>query len=142
MPYRSLLPRVQRFACREFSRDPELDFGAFQQALGEHVFGSKATAQNVADLLELQRIWTYESDWCWSSPLLDPEFFRRRARLQKWPAQKLADYDRHLSQLKDIVARYTNSRQPAEQDMARLAGTIVQRWGNERPTGTQSGNNR
>ncbi len=133
MPYRSLLPRVQRFACCQFSQNPELDFSAFQAALGRHIFGAASTPEKVADLLELQGIWSYESDWCWSSPLLDPEFFGRRARLQKWPSEKLVTYDRHFNRLKDFAVSYSNSSQPAEIEISRLARMVVERWGSERP---------
>ena len=128
-------PHVQRFAFREFSHDPELSFDGFQNRLGTNVFGSESSADAVRDLLELQRIWSYESGWYWPSPLLDPEFFRHRSQRLKWPAQKLAEYDRNLDRLKEIAARYHDATKPGEHEMGRLAEMIVRRWGKTAPLG-------
>src|SRR3954469_16135268 len=75
MPYSTLPVRVQRFAYRTFSRDPELGFAGFKRQLGEHFFAPNASPSTTADLLALQRIWSHDSDWYWPSPLLDPDFF-------------------------------------------------------------------
>lgn len=128
MPYNTLPVRVQRFAYRAFSQNPELAYEEFQQKLGKHFFGPNASRTQVADLLEVQRIWSYESDWYWASPLLDPDFFVARAEHLKWSADKLAEYEWDLTSLREIAARCTDATNPNSREMARLAGTAVERW--------------
>src|SRR5436190_21046860 len=88
MPYRALLARTQRFAFREFSHDPALDLAQFQRDLGKYIFGYATSSGATDDLLELQRIFTFESDWYWPSPLLDPDFFLARAKRLNWDLRK------------------------------------------------------
>ncbi|HZJ17150.1 MAG TPA: hypothetical protein VFD27_19005 [Chthoniobacteraceae bacterium] len=134
MPYRALLPRIQRFAFQTFSHEPELDFGEFERRLGQHIFGADSAAEKVVDLLELHRIWNYEGNWYWQSPLLDPEFFRVRMQRLKLPPDKLAQYNRNLDRLKGIADRYNAATNPGEREMARLAQIVIKRWGQETPT--------
>jgi hypothetical protein len=134
MPYDELLPRVQRFAMREFSREPDLPLAKFQQRLSAAFFPNESgSVQSVTDLLELQRIWSFESDWYWPSPLLDPEFLRQRAKRLKWPHEKLRVYQRHLEQVREIAGRYRNSSSEVGKEMARLAEQIVKAWGDDSP---------
>jgi hypothetical protein len=128
MPYDTLPVRVQRFAYRTFSRNPDLDFSDFQLRVGKHFFGKDAPPTAAADLLELQRIWMYESDWYWASPLLDPESFSAHARRLKWPADKLTHYDRNLEALRQIAARHKNAANQNALEMSRLAAMVVERW--------------
>jgi hypothetical protein len=133
MPYRSLLARVQRFAFREFSRDPGLDFGEFEKRLGAQIFGAGEWREAVEDLLELQRIYTFESDWYWPSPLLDPEFFDARAKRLKWSEGKLGEYRQNLERLKMIARKYGGATNVGEREMGRLAREVVERWGERKP---------
>jgi hypothetical protein len=132
MPYDMLLVRVQRFAVGVYSKNPDLDAATFERRLGEHMFGASSPAAK--DLLEMQRIWTFESDWYYATPLLDPEFFEQRARRLKWPKEKLADYTRNLETLKRIVEAYASSQIGAEKEMANLARRVVERWGGRTPS--------
>ena len=137
MPYNQLLPRVQRLAVREFSREPNLPFATYEQRLKDTFFPDDATMQGVNDLLELQRIWNFESDWYWSSPLLDPAFFRERAKRLNWPREKLAIYQRHFERLVEIANFHGSSPVQAEREMARLAEEIIASWGADRPASTE-----
>ncbi len=128
MPYNTLPVRVQRFAYRTFSHEPELEFTQFENRLGEHFFGTVASPTAAADLFELQRIWTYDSDWYWASPLLDPEFFAAHARRLNWRPDTLAGYDRNLASLRQIAARNATATNPTAREMVRLATTVVERW--------------
>ncbi|HSU56385.1 MAG TPA: hypothetical protein VLT36_20160, partial [Candidatus Dormibacteraeota bacterium] len=133
MPYRALLARVQRFAFREYSHDPTLDTDQFRRRLGKYIFGEAASADATADLLELQRIFTFESSWYWPSPLLDPDFFLARAKRLNWDSQKRAEYCRNLGTLKNIASKYRSSMNSQELEMARLASEVVARWGEREP---------
>ena len=133
MPYRSLLARVQRFAFREFSHNPNLAFAEFKTRLGKHFFGDNASLRSTSDLLELQRIFTFESEWYWPSPLLDPVFFNARAKRLNWPDEKLTLYRENLGNLRAIAAKYDSSKNPLESEMARLAKQVVTAWGDRAP---------
>lgn len=133
MPYRALVARVQRFAFREFSHEPGLDFSRFQQDLGKYIFGDAAAADATSDLLELQRIFTFESDWYWASPLLDPEFFLVRAKRLNWDLPKRVEYRQNLGKLKTIAQRYHSSTNSQQREMSRLAEEIVVRWDGRSP---------
>jgi hypothetical protein len=133
MPYGALLARVQRFAFREFSRDPALQFSEFEKRLGKHIFGDAASPQATADLLELQRIFTFESDWYWPSPLLDPDFFSARAKRLNWEPQKLAEYRQNLARLKTLARSYHTATNAPQAEMGRLAQEVVTRWGSRTP---------
>jgi hypothetical protein len=128
MPYNTLPVRVQRFAYRTFSHEPELEFSEFQRRLGENFFGTDQSSAEIADLLELQRIWAFESDWYWASPLLDPELFAARVQRLKLPPEKLTQYDRNLASLREIAARYNAAANSTAHEMARLSAVIVGRW--------------
>jgi hypothetical protein len=135
MPYGELLPRVQQTAVRDFSRDPDLTFEAFEQRLAGELFEDQSASSKTKDLLDLQRIWNFESDWYWSSPLLDPEFFKQRARHLKWAPEKLAVYDGHLARLKEIASTHSAATHPLEARMGRQADLVVQRWAGRQPSG-------
>jgi hypothetical protein len=76
----------------------------------------------------LQRIYTFESDWYWPSPLTDPDFFAARARRLKFSAEKLATYRANLEQLRTMARRYQDSVNPAERELLRLAQEVVDGW--------------
>jgi hypothetical protein len=133
MPYRMLALRLQRFAFREFSRDPDLPFDQFKRRLGENFYGAEATPQRLDDLFEFHRLWMHGGSWYWQSPLLDPEFFRAHARRLNWPETKLKEYDRNLERFKELSRRYAPSDHQVDKEMARWTTMIVQRWGNITP---------
>ena len=59
-------------------------------AENDDFFGADSSPAAVADLLELQRIWAFESDWYWATPLLEPDFFAAHAKRLNWSPEKLA----------------------------------------------------
>ncbi|HUS34689.1 MAG TPA: hypothetical protein VM680_04985 [Verrucomicrobiae bacterium] len=121
MPYRSLLARVPRSAFREFSRNPDLEFGEFERRLSKEVFGNQNSLA-VKELLELQRIFTFESDWYWASPLWEPDLFElRKSRLN------VAEHRRNFLTLKEMARKYR------EDEMGKVAGEVVRRWGKKSP---------
>lgn len=133
MPYRSVMARIQRLAVREFGRNPDLAWSAFEAQIGPDFFGQSNRPQAVLDLLEFQRIWTHESDWCWSSPLLNPGFFQRRAAAQQWPEEKRAGYRRNLDRLREIAQRYSDASEPVGRELSQRARLVVERWGDRVP---------
>ncbi len=134
MPYAALLPRIQRLAFREFSRDAQLGLDEFKTRLGQHMFGTRTTTNAVNDLLELQRISNFDRDWYWPSPLLDPEFFEQRAKRLQWSTDKLAEHSRNLKRLAEIAKRYENADDPVKLEMGSYAKSVVDRWGDRTPS--------
>jgi hypothetical protein len=121
MPYRSLLARVPRAAFREFSRNPDLEFAEFERRLGKEVFGDESSLA-VKDLLELQRIFTFESDWYWASPLWEPDLYeKRKGRLN------VVEHRRNFLMLEEIA------RKDGTGEMGKIAGEVVRRWGEKTP---------
>jgi hypothetical protein len=133
MPYDALLARIQRYAVREFGQNPALPFAEFQQRLGKNFFGSDATPEMTQDLLELQRIFTFESDWYWPSPLVDPSFFQQRAKRLNWPEEKRAVYRKNLETLRTIARSYTRNENTTAREMAELAQNVVTAWSDRAP---------
>jgi hypothetical protein len=138
MPYNTLPVRVQRFAYHTFSHTPELEFADFERQLGEHFSGEKASSAATADLLEMQRIWSYDSDWYWASPLLDPAFFVAHARRLNWSKEKLAAHEKNLTSLRDIAARNARATNSNAPEMARLANSVVDQWDAAQSTPSRS----
>jgi hypothetical protein len=134
MPYDALPVRVQRFAYRAFSQDPDLEFAKFEHELGVQFFGPLASRAEIADVLELQRIWMYEADWYWASPLLEPDFFVAHARRLSWSPEDLAIYDKNLATLREIASRNRSNSNPTEKEIHRLAEIVVGRWGAKQTT--------
>jgi hypothetical protein len=128
MPYNALPVRVQRFAYRTYSHTSEIEFAEFERRLDKHFFGAKASVAATGDLLELQRLWSYDSDWYWASPLLSPEFFAAHAQRLKWPNEKLAAYEDNLKSLRGIAGRNATATNPNAREMARLAKSVMDRW--------------
>jgi hypothetical protein len=81
----------------------------------------------------LQRIFVFESDWYWPTPLWEPEFFERRAKERKWDEAKLKDYGRSLDRLREIADRCGGSTNAGEAEMGRIAREVIARWGEKRP---------
>lgn len=133
MPYAAPHVLTQRLAAREFARNPDLSLESFKQFLSKEVFRQNATPRAAEDLLEFQRIWNHEAEWYWSSPLLEPAFFRHRAKRFNWSPEKLAAYRQNLDRLREIAANGASSGDPLERETARLARMIVERWGAEQP---------
>lgn len=127
MPYRSLLARVPREAFREFSKNPDLEFAGFERQLGKDVF-KNPDSPAVKDLLELQRIFTFESDWYWATPLWEPNLYERRKS-----RPNAAEYRKNFQTLKEIARRYEGSRNSGEKELAEVAAEVVKRWGDKTP---------
>ncbi|MHC1768022.1 MAG: exo-alpha-sialidase [Verrucomicrobiia bacterium] len=128
MPYRSLVARMQRFAVREFTSDPDLPFETFKSRLGEHLFGSAASKEAIEDALAFQAIWVHQSDWYWQSPLLEPDFLAARAQRLNWPPDTLGTFRAHLERVRQIATRYASASNPGEKELGTLAQEIVDRW--------------
>lgn len=131
MPFNLLPVRVQRFAYRRFSQDPDLTDDDFKHCVAQHFFASEnesQASQLASDLLELQRIWSADSDWYWPSPLLDPNFFFAHANRLNWPKEKLRQYDYNLNALRQIATRNADSNVSTSREMHILAAMVVDRW--------------
>ncbi len=128
MPLRELLLRVNRIAYREFSANPELSQAAFESTLGKEIFANSASAGAVKDLLDLQSIFSFEADWLKPSPMLEPKRLTERARRENWDQTRWKPYRERLDRVRQIEQRYRSASNPAEKEMARIAGYITSFW--------------
>jgi hypothetical protein len=135
--------RVQGLAYREYSRNPELKDEEYRKILARQFLGgidARITAQEIEsltdDLLFLQSCINFQRDWSWSSPLVDPEQYERKARDAKWRDTNRAEYQGRLEQLKKI-AKVAEGRQGTSNgtilEMAKIAQFIVNRWSGKTP---------
>lgn len=124
----SVLPaRVQRFAFREYSQQPDLSEDEFHRRAGNYFFGAPA-ADKVQDLLFLQRCVNLDRDWASSSPLVNPELYRLKSTREKWPESRKADYRKAVKSLGEIATRYRDSKSAVEREMHQIATFITSRW--------------
>lgn len=131
MPFNNLPVRLQRLAVQAYAQNPDLTQSDFTALLIQTFFAdlpAPEAAQAATDLLELQRLWTFEADWYWSTPLLNPSFLKARAHRLHWLPDKFSTYQNHLTQLRRLVSRHQASPNPTAREISRLANTIAQRW--------------
>lgn len=106
MPYDELPVRVNRIAYRAYCRMPDLSDEAFGTLLGRELFGSAATAESVADALEIQRIYAAERTWCQPAPLLDPDRVQAMREAGELTEPRIEVYRASLNRARAIAARY------------------------------------
>ena len=133
--------RVQRFAYREFTKNPNLEMAEFRKAIGREFFrrAQRSAAEMeglIDDLVFLQSCVNYQRVWTWASPLVDPEQYERKARDKKWQEANRAEYVRRLERLRRIAALgegETGVENGTVSEMVRLAAFIVKGWEGKMP---------
>jgi hypothetical protein len=130
-PYGELPMRVNRIAYREFSHNPDLPFERYKEILGREVFGASSTPQPVDDLLTLQGVFAAERTWCQPSPVVSPERVRAMKAQGKLTPQNSADYRTALDRLRSIERRNREPKSDGEKELRRIAGWVLDRWGEE-----------
>jgi hypothetical protein len=130
-PYDELPMRVQRVAYREFVRNPDLPFEAYNAILGREVFGDASSRQAVDDLLELQAALNLQRTWCQPSPLTSPERVRAMKDRGELTSKKRAEYRAALDRLRYIEGRHREPRSDGEKELHRIARWLLDRWGRE-----------
>jgi hypothetical protein len=128
MPLRELPAQLQRFAYREFSRDPNLSETDFRKMAGTKFFGKPDATQKIDDLFFLQEITNWDRRWSSSSPAIQPELFKARSVNERWPAERIAAYQRMRDRAGEIAERYRVSEGAAEKQMRKIARFIVEAW--------------
>jgi hypothetical protein len=129
-PYDELPARVNRFAYREYARNPDLADADFREVLGKELFGSAATSRAVEDALVLQRILTAGRTWCQAAPAADPVRLRVLAAAGQLGHKQRAEYRGALEQARRIAARYEGFEGPLA-ELHRVAAWIAGRWAGE-----------
>ncbi len=135
MPYDELPVRVNRIAYRAYCRMPDLSDEAFRTLLGRALFGSAATAESVADALEIQRIYAADRTWCQPAPLLDPERVRAMREAGELTEPRIEAYRVSLNRAQEIASRYRNKGE-AFAALRRAAQWIADLWGERTETFT------
>jgi hypothetical protein len=127
-PYGELLVRVNRIAFREFTRNPNLEFAAFQSKLGKEIFDS-ADVTAVDDLLFLQESFFEDHSWFSASPLVAPYILRGRLEGGSVSMEQIAGYRDRLRRIAAIGARHRIADGgDAQNDLSRIARWITGNW--------------
>jgi hypothetical protein len=128
LPYGELPLRINRFAYREFSRDPDLAMDEFKARLGRDLFGYAATPERIADALEIQRLFAMERSWSQASPLACPDRVRAMKAAGQLTPEKQAAYRQALDRAAAIAARSKDADAPAVKEMHRIASWLLAQW--------------
>lgn len=125
-PYGELPVRINRFAFREYARNPALSDADFWAILGRDLFG-EPDAQAVEDALTIQEACTTERTWWQSAPLLSPERVRDMREAGVLTEEKKAGYRALLGRVRAVRDRYRN-RGDAYTELVRIAAWIDSQW--------------
>lgn len=128
MPLRELPARLQRFAYREFCRNPELSDADFRKLVGKEFFNDESASARIDDLFFLQESVNRDRRWSSSSPLVEPELFDDRSKTEKWPPERVESYRKARVRMVEIARRYEPAQSTAEKEMQQIAEFIVKRW--------------
>ncbi len=128
MPLNELPVRVNRFAYRDFSREPDLPMDEFKRRLGEMVFGRHAEPQAVKDLLQLQHYVAHARTWCQASPIVDPERVRAMKERGELKPERAADYRLTLEKIRGISERHRASTNVGARELHRIAQWVLDQW--------------
>jgi hypothetical protein len=129
MPLNELLIRVNRLTYCEYTANPGLSDDAFRLVVGRQFFpNSTDSLQAVDDLLCLQESWFGGAEWFRANAILRPAELKQQAEREKWPGEKLAVYTARIDRLRTIAKRYRGVQGTNEQEMWRIAESIVEGW--------------
>ena len=126
-PYQELLPRVNRFAYRAFTQDPDLPFEDFKRRLGAEILGSAATPEATSDLLFLQESFFLDRSWFTPSPLVSPGLLKGKLEMGVLSTGQLTDYNMRQDRIEKIAAAYSG-RSGGPGEMGRVAQWITDNW--------------
>jgi hypothetical protein len=127
-PYGELPMRVNRIACREFSREPDLPFEEFKRRLGHEIFGEASTPQSIEDLLLVQRSFFHGRSWYQASPITSPARVRAMKERGELKPEKVAEYRVALEEMKRLGDRHAQARNPGSRELHRIAAWVVAQW--------------
>ncbi len=127
-PYHELPVRAARLACREYTANPDLSDDAFHAALGRELFGSDWRAVQVADTLELCRVFGTDRDWSVPAPLTAPGLVESRRKTGRLDAAKRAFLRDQLARVRAIAMRNHDAKTAGGRDLARIAQWLGDQW--------------
>jgi hypothetical protein len=131
-PYDELPMRFNRIAYREFSRNPDLPFERFEEALGREVLGETSSAQAVDDLQTLQAVFATERTWCQPSPLVSPQRVGAMKERGDLSPRKREECRRALDKLRAVEGRHREPRSQDEKELHRITRWVLDRWTEEK----------
>ena len=127
-PYGELLVRVNRFAYREFTHNPELDYNSFRSILGKEIFGRETESAAVDDLLFLQQAFFKDHTWFSASPVVSPDILRGRLETGTISFEQMKVYRDNLDRIRAIATRYASANGDAKIELRTIAEEILQNW--------------
>jgi hypothetical protein len=127
-PYGELLVRVNRFAYREFTHNPELDYNSFRSILGKEIFGRETESAAVDDLLFLQQAFFKDHTWFSASPVVSPDILRGRLETGTISFEQMKVYRDNLDRIRAIATRYASANGDAKVELKTIAEAVLQNW--------------
>ena len=113
-PLQELPARLQRFAYRQFTFNPQLADGDFRKKAAEKF---ALSTSGVDDLLFLQECVNLDRSWVSASPVVQHAATRQPEK-----------YRERVSRIREIARRYKDSAAQSEKEMHRIASFIGNRW--------------
>jgi len=127
-PYRELPVRAARLAYREYTANPDLSEDALHAALGRELFGPDWQNEQVADTLELCRVFGTDRDWSVPAPLTTPGLVESRRKGGRLDSKKRAILRDQLARVRAIAARQRDAKTSGGRDLARIAQWLSDQW--------------
>jgi hypothetical protein len=129
MPYGELPVRVNRIACREFSKDPSIAYEEFKRRLARAVFGQgDVPAGWTDDLLLLQRVFFDGRTWRQPAPLASPARVRIDLAAGRVSAAKRAEYRATIRAIGEMTQRHAGSSNPGRRELHRIGRWVTEQW--------------
>lgn len=127
-PYRELPLMLQRMAYREFSNNPDLTLDEYKTKVGKAILGQQSTANDIADLFDLQNIFAYKRTWCQPSPAVSHD----RYKAMKAGNSLDADTERQIREfhlrLQAILKNTNNKNGTGYNKMASICRWVLTQW--------------
>lgn len=136
MPYDELPARLNRFAFREYTRNPDLPEPNFRAVLRRELFRHPVPDQAVEDALTLQRLLNEERTWSQAAPIASPERVRALRQAGQWTPERQARLRQNLEALRTIEARWRGRRGYGK--LLRPVRRLLDQWP-EAASGSQAG---
>ena len=133
-PYRELPMRAVRVAYREFTANPDVSDAALHGALGRELFGPAWTAEQVADTLELCRVFGTDRAWSVPAPLTTPGLVAARQQAGRFDTTKRAFLREQLARVRAIALRHQDAKTGSASELRQIAQWLSRQWEGENAT--------
>ena len=127
-PYRELPVRAIRIAYRALTENPDLSDKELHARLGRSLFGRSWRSEQLQDLIFLLGVFNTDRDWSVPGALTTPGLVHDRARRGKLDPDKRALLRDQLHRVREISARYRNSKAQGPRQLQRISEWLSNQW--------------